>query len=284
MNVLETLRGLLRRWYITLPGIIIALGLALAALVLTPPSYERSASQLLLPDRVSLPDDGNPYLYISGLSLAADVLVRAVGSENTLNEMAERFPGVEIEVARDPSTVSPIIVVTATAAQDAEAGRALEAMIEQTVDTLDQMQEDDGIAPGSRIRVSTLTVDQQGITIQKTRYAFAAIALAGGLLLTIVVAALVDGLSVRRRRRSSAIDAGGEADAAGEPDGGTQGLRASALDRVSTAPPAAERAPGPPLPDEPLISAGSPAAGETALEHERALQSARPQHHPRTRT
>ena len=63
-----------RRWYITLPGLLLAGLLAFGAWYVVPPSYQRSASEFLVPGTGSLPENANPFLYLSGLSQVADVL------------------------------------------------------------------------------------------------------------------------------------------------------------------------------------------------------------------
>ena len=94
MNFALTLSGLWRRWYIVFPGLIVAAAVAVGAWSVIPPGYERSATQLLIPGADSLPEGANPYLFLGGLSPAADVLVRAIGAENVLNDVVEDHPGV----------------------------------------------------------------------------------------------------------------------------------------------------------------------------------------------
>ena len=62
MNISESLRGLLRRWYITFPGLILAVAVGLGAWLFLPVTYERSATQLLLPGAGNVPTKANPLL------------------------------------------------------------------------------------------------------------------------------------------------------------------------------------------------------------------------------
>lgn len=201
MNLADTLRGLWRRWYIVIPGILIAAALAVNVWAVVPPGHERSSTQLLIPGAESMPEGANPYLFLGGLSPAADVMVRAVGSENATNAIVEDFPGTEIEISRDTTTSGPVILITVTAASDDDAEEILGLLIERTGTVLNELQETENIAESNRVTLLPLTVDNQSALDQRSRFiAVAAVGLAG-IALTLLVAGLVDGLSVQRKRR-----------------------------------------------------------------------------------
>lgn len=207
MNLADTLRGLVRRWYIVIPGLLVAVAVAIAAWQLIKPTYERTGTQLLLPGTASIPEAGNPYLYLGGLSQAADVLVTAMSSENELGPILEDHPGAEIVVSRDPMTSGPQVLTTVTARSDAEAGEILAAVMVTTEDVLDGLQDVDGITAGNRIGIKTITQDTQSTLEQKNRMLGVAAAGLGVVVVTLVAAALIDGMSTRRRRRGSATGA-----------------------------------------------------------------------------
>ncbi|TQJ30604.1 hypothetical protein [Microbacterium sp. SLBN-146] len=203
MNVVGTLRGLLRRWYIVVPGILLAAGAAFGAWQVVSPGYERSATQLLLPGAESLPENANPFLFLGGLSNAADVLVRAVSSENVMNAALDGYTGVDVEVSRDGSTAGPVVLITVTAETDADAEAVLGTLVDETVVQLEQMQERENVQTVNRITVVPITVDDQSTLQQRDRLVAAAAAGVGVLALSIVLAALLDGLTLQRRRRAS---------------------------------------------------------------------------------
>ncbi|MET1044814.1 MAG: hypothetical protein ABWX59_11945 [Microbacteriaceae bacterium] len=207
MKFSDTLRGLLRRWYIVFPGILLAAAVAAGAWYAISPGYERSATQLLLPGADSLPEGANPYLFLGGLVPAADVLVRAVGSENVLAEVVEEHPGVEIEITRDITTAGPVILITVTAGSDAAAEKVLELLVERTESTLEQLQKVESIEVENRVTVLPLTVDTQSVLQQRTRLLATAGAGLGGVVLTLLLAGLVDGLSTHRKRHGPATHA-----------------------------------------------------------------------------
>ena len=199
MNIAEPLRGLLRRWYITFPGIVLAIAVAVGAWVLLPASYERSATQLLLPGNGNIPTNTNPLLYLGGLSFAADVLVRAVGSESNLNAIHKQYPNATVVVTRDDTSGGPFIIVTVDAPTDAEAGKVVSLFVERTASELASLQQSQGITGDHRIGVVPVAVDDKGTIQQRTRL----VATFGGgaavLALSLLAASLVDGLSRRRR-------------------------------------------------------------------------------------
>lgn len=210
MNVSETLRGLWRRWYITIPGLILAVALAVGSFIVIKPGYERTATQLLLPGDGLVPEGTtNPYLFLGGLSQAADILTRTVGAGETLGPIAEKFPGLQVEVKRDPLSSGPVILFTVTAKSDADAAAALDDVLAASVETLDRLQTQQGVASRDRISISPLTKDAASTPQQRTRMTVAAGVGLGIAALTLLIASMVDGL-VRRRRHRAGATADGE--------------------------------------------------------------------------
>jgi capsular polysaccharide biosynthesis protein len=217
MNLADTLRGLWRRWYIVVPGVLLAAALAVSVWVMIPPGHERSSTQLLIPGAQSMPEGANPYLFLGGLSPAADVIVRAVGSENATNAIIEDYPGAEIEITRDTTTSGPVILITVTAASDTAAEEVLALLVERTATVLDELQATEEIAESNRVTLLPITVDSQSVLDQRVRFIAVAAAGLAGVALTLFIAALVDGLSMQRKRRR---DLDGEAERDHGPGGG----------------------------------------------------------------
>lgn len=204
MNFADTLRGLWRRWYIVIPGLLISASLAVGAYFAIDPGYERSSVQLLIPGADSMPEGANPFLFLGGLSPAADVLVRAVGSKNVLNEVVVEHPGVDIAISRDTTTAGPVVLIVVTAASDAAAADVLGLLVDRTATTLDDLQKAENIPAKNRVTVLPLTVDTQSILQQRSRLLGTAGVGLGGVVLTLLLAGLVEGVSVKRRQRKTA--------------------------------------------------------------------------------
>jgi hypothetical protein len=222
------LGSLWRRWYITFPGLLIAGLLAVGAWFVVPPSYERSASEFLVPGSSPVPEIANPFLYLNGLTQAADVLVRAVGSNNVAREIERSYPGAGIEVLRDPSTAGPVILITVNARSDADAAQIIDILLKRTRTELEDLQAGYSVPSSDLISVKPITIDQKGIVREGTRLLATGGVLAAGAILAILVAVVVDGLASRRPRKSRKDDAargadapaprGGEASEASEPE------------------------------------------------------------------
>ena len=204
MKFSDTLRKLWRRWYIVFPGVMVAAALAVGVWYTIPPGYERSATQLLIPGAASMPDGANPYLFLGGLAPAADVLVRAVGSENVLNEMVAEHPDTKIAITRDTTTAGPVVLIVVTAPSDAAARRVLELLVTRTATVLEDLQRTEKIASNNRVTVLPITVDTKSVLQERTRMVGAAGAGIGGVVLTLLLAGLVDGFSSKRRSRRRA--------------------------------------------------------------------------------
>jgi len=206
MNFVDTLRGLWRRWYVVLPGVLIAASLAFGAWTLIPPGYERSSTQLLIPGTASMPEGANPYLFLGGLAPAADVLVRAVGAENVVNDVTAGHEGVQIEITRDTSTAGPVIVIVVTAASDAAAEEVLGRLVERTDTVLTDLQETENIAVKNQVSVLPITIDSQSVLQQRSRFIVSGAVGLAGLALTLLLAGLIDGLSQQRKRRGELLE------------------------------------------------------------------------------
>ena len=275
MNFTDTLSGLWRRWYVILPGILIAASLAVSAWFIVPPGYERSSTQLLIPGAQSMPEGANPYLFLGGLAPAADVIVRAVGSENLINEVIAEHPGVEVEVTRDTSAGGPVILTVVTAASDAAAEEVLGLLGERTAAVVDEIQETEGIAAENRMTVLPITIDSQSVLKERNR--FLAVGAAGliGLALTLLISALVDGFSLQRKRGSDGARSAADVTL---PPGGT-------LDAVSVSTPTSKalsaKPSGTPVMDQspqPVVSSTTPAAPSSAARDEEQDGAAAPVH------
>lgn len=202
MNVAETLRGLARRWYIVVPGLVVAVALAVGAWMVVKPTYERSGSQLLVPGVGSFaPYTGNPFLNLAGLDQAVDVVVDVMNSDDVAGRIMEEHPGALVTVSRDPLSSGPTLLFTVTARSDADARQVLRLMIDQTATVVDQLQEKENIGAKYRIQVMQVAIDNHSTLSQKPRLKAAAGAGLGFGVFTVLLAALVDGLARARRGR-----------------------------------------------------------------------------------
>lgn len=207
MSLIATLRMLWHRWYITFPGLLLAALCAAGVWYAVPPSYERSATELLLPGKNDYPVGSNPLLYVGGLTSSADVLTRAVSADSVVKAVTKDHPGTDVTVDRDGSSGTPLIVITVTAKTNAAARDVLSAMVDRAAVELAALQESQNIKPTDRITVEPITVSAESTLQQRTRIVLTATAGAVLAALALLVAALTEGLSRKRHRREDALAA-----------------------------------------------------------------------------
>lgn len=221
MILADTLRGLARRWYIVVPGLLLAIFFAINTFTMIKPDYERTATQLLLPGEGTIPVGAtNPFLFLGGLTQSADVLVRSLNAEEVAGAIVKEYPGTEVAISKDPSTSGPILLIRVTATSNSHAAGALNDVIARSADVLERLQIEQDVATVDRITITTLTRDASSTLQQRKRLTTTIGVGAGMVVLTILIASLVEGLSRRARpggrgsESSRAVPTG----ATGEPD------------------------------------------------------------------
>ncbi len=211
-----------RRWYVLLIGLLVAAGLGATTWSVFPHSYERTASQVLLPGPGTVPVDNNPYFYLSGLEQAADVIVLAVGSDNVRTEISHEFPDATFEVSRDPTTSGPVILITVDARTDETAATVLQRLIDTTAVELKRLQEADQVTAANQITVTVVSQDTSGALKRRNQLVATVGVVALTLLITVLLAAFVDGSRKRpedQPAEQSEESSGAAADSApDEPD------------------------------------------------------------------
>ncbi|HWK76492.1 hypothetical protein [Microbacterium sp.] len=201
MNIADTLWGFVRRWYVVVPGFILAVAVGIGMFAVVQPGYERTATQLLIPGEGTIPPDTtNPYLFLGGLLQASDIVVRVMQSAEVLGPAVEDHPGTEVVVRRDPTVSGPVIQIVVTGQSDEAAEEVLSNLIDETSVVVERLQEQQNVDLDDRMSVSLLTEDTESVLQQKTRFLLSAGAALGLVVLTLIVASFVDGLARRARR------------------------------------------------------------------------------------
>jgi len=200
--LLSDWRVLLRRWYVFLAGLLVTAGLCAGAAMLFPARWVTTSTVLMLPpeSRVNgIPV--NPYLNLGGLEGMADVLSTAMTDAAVQDEIATVGEDIEYFVGRDPSRVGPVVVVEVTAASPEAGLSAQSILLERLPVRLDDLQESVGVRQPARISASVITEDDEPEPSQRSQVRGVLVAAVGGLALTYLTAAAVDGVVTARRRR-----------------------------------------------------------------------------------
>jgi hypothetical protein len=191
-------RTMARRWYLTVVGLLLTVAICLIGSAVVKPTYEATASILLLPPATSVGAGGNPYLQLGGLTQVVDVLSRALATRDMSSRITAADPKGEYTAAADVTTRGPILLLTATAPTSAGSLLVLDTLIRQAPTTLTGLQTDLNIAARSQITSMVLIRDSEATPIQKTRIRVLVAIAALGVVLTAFGIALLDALLTRR--------------------------------------------------------------------------------------
>jgi hypothetical protein len=216
-----------RRWYILVLGFLASLCLGYGATLANPPHYTARALVMLLPPVTTVEEVGNPFLVLGNLDLPARVVVATVSSASVREDVVERHPEIDYAVTMEESTRGPVIAIDVTGTSEGQALEALPTIVQQTISTLQRLQNEVDAAPDASVRAMLLTQDDSA-TVERggtVRIGIAVVAL--GFVGTVLGASAVDGRIRARRSRSTAHD---------------EGTEPPPLDPTPSAPPAPETA------------------------------------------
>lgn len=198
MQLTDTLSTLLRRWYLVIAGLVLTAALGWTAYQTVPERYEARGSILLMPAESVVGTDGNPYLFLSGMNDALDVLVRRTNSTEMGEQILADSDGATYSADRDATTQSPIIVFSIEADTNAEALRLLGASMTAAEWNLDTMQEELSISEERRITARDLVIDEEATKDTKTPLQMSVVVVGAGLVGTLMMTGMIDGYLVRR--------------------------------------------------------------------------------------
>lgn len=211
MHVTDTVRSILRRWYVFATGVVLSLVLGWTAYQSIPTTYTSSGSVLLMPSEVTVGDTGNPFLYLGGMTNAVDVLIRRANATEVREGLLEDFDGAEYSITRDLTTESPITVVSVEAPTADMATDLRDVALTTIEQNLDAMQNDLEIESDLRIYLRDVVVDTEATEDNKTAVQLALVVFGAGLIGTFMLTGIIDGIMIRRRERRGAAPSAGSA-------------------------------------------------------------------------
>ena len=202
--------GLRRRWYLVIVGVLVTLTAGAAVFRVVPPTYEASASVILVPPDGSIPTGANPYLYMGGLTTTVDVLSRSLSDEQTRRAILGGGKSLDYSATPDPTSAGPILLVKASGPTPQAAMATLKTVVAKVPSTLSHIQSSLGIAYHAAITSMTLTQDDKAKPVQKTRIRATLAATAASAAVVLLLIGLIDGLLLRRAGRRQSLDADGD--------------------------------------------------------------------------
>ncbi|GAA3509890.1 hypothetical protein [Georgenia daeguensis] len=273
MDLFTILGATFRRWYVTLPVMLLAGILAYQAYQSVPSVYSSSVSVTVLapvepppppPDPVTgeivEPYEANPY---SGPNLAAAVLARNLNSasfEDGLGLDPDRNQTIEADPARD----DPIIQIIATAESPATVNAILGEVTVKAATILDQFQAEAGATEGARYNLAPAVPTDAIEDVTPSRFRTAGAIVVIGFGVAAALATLLDmGLEHRRGARRRGAPEPGPAPAPGpgdEPATATAGPATAPAGHPAVASPAPRLSmtgrltPGPGTSSDPVVA------------------------------
>ncbi|SDU50417.1 hypothetical protein [Jiangella alkaliphila] len=204
MILSDLLNALLRRWYVVLVGVAGTALLCFLVAARMAPTYESTATATLVPGESTIAQRGNPLMYLDGLILARDVLVRSLGSDDVREPILAEFPGADFAADADPTTSGPMILVQSTAPTPELAGAVLTRVLDELPVRLEVLQDEVESPDADRISVLRLAGPAAPETVNTAIIRAIAAVAGAGVVATLLVTGLVDGvIGGRRQRRSS---------------------------------------------------------------------------------
>lgn len=206
MRVGDFLGVLHRRWLLVLIGVLMTIGLSGSAYALFKPTYEVTATVLLLPPTPASQATGstNPYLLLSGLQQVVDLVGVSLTDQATKLRLEAISKDVEFTVKADTRTDSPLLVIDVKDSSPETAVAIRDNLVASVPARLAAMQRALAVSATDQVTSTVLTLDGQAKEVGKNRVRAAVVAGGLGLAVTLVAVTAWDGHRLRHPRRRAA--------------------------------------------------------------------------------
>lgn len=230
MDLWELLKVMGRRWYVTVPVLLVT---AIVAVTLPPtidPEYRASGTMILV-GPAGTTANLNPFVS-AGLGTNAEAAAIVVTSPNSKAIVDEQ--GLSTDYTVEPD--GPVMVVTALAGSSVEAVNTVTFVEQLLNDQLVDLQTQAAVPEDALLSVVPLIPDVIATPVYQSRLRATILTVVVGVLTTVLLVMAVEGLSRRRT---------------GSEHGPRQRRRSSASRRPFESPPSDSAQPGPGTPEEP---------------------------------
>ncbi|WP_248961940.1 hypothetical protein [Sphaerisporangium perillae] len=202
MDLLDSLRALLRRWPVTVALLAVTIVATVGALIAIPWQYESKATVVFLSSRKgSQPVGGNPWLaFDASLTITAEVISRGMSDERTLQTLKDEGKTAEFTVGLAQDSRGPLLDISATGPDPKIAQATMETLATLSQERLTEMQQKSAILPDATIRAELVTSSDKAELTPEKKIRLLVIIFAGGMLVTIGVPLFLESLAQKRRR------------------------------------------------------------------------------------
>ena len=197
-----------RRWYLTLAGLLGTIGLCALAAILVPAKYTATADILLVPPAVTTGPaaNPNPYLSLGGLQPFADVVASNMNDGTSLATLRSAGLTSTYTVVPDANTNGPLLIVTTMGATPAATLKDLNAVLALAPVRVNQLQTARSIASSTLISVETVANVTKATPNRKTQLRAVIVAGAVGIVVSALGIGAIDWM-LRRRTARKAVTA-----------------------------------------------------------------------------
>jgi hypothetical protein len=176
MDLGTMLRVMLRRWYVTIPALIVAVALPAAAWTAIAAKYQTTSTISLLNSTAASSANqrtGNPFLaFDSSLTPVADLLARRLSSDQSAADLAARGVVDPAAAVLAPNASGPFLTMTVTGKDQAKVMTELQTFDDYAISQLAAIQTSttSSLPVSSLIRAVVVVPPQKPTTSSKTKY------------------------------------------------------------------------------------------------------------------
>ncbi|WP_067452494.1 hypothetical protein [Actinomadura macra] len=202
MDLLDWVGTLLRRWWLTVPLLLVALVGSGAIALVTPYKYEAKATAVLLASPVQAKEaGGNPWLvFDSSLTVTAEVVGREMMDEQTAAALRAKGLTATYMVGVAPDSTGPVLAIEVTGTDAAGTKATLDALLATVPLRLAKLQAQEAVTPRAQIKMNVISASPKAALVATDKIRLVVMTLFLGLAVTVAVPLFAEVLSERRRR------------------------------------------------------------------------------------
>lgn len=220
MDLLDWIAILFRRWWLTVPLLLLTLIGVGAAAFATPWTYEAKATAVLLASPTQAKQaGGNPWLVFDGsLTVTAEVVGRELMADQTVTGLRGRGLTAEYQLGVAADSGGPVLAVDVTGTSPGTTKATLDAVLAEIPRTLDQLQVQEGVKDKARIKVKVITSSPEATLVPTKKVRTLVMLLFMGIVFTVAVPLFVEVMVARRAGRGGLLKPSREPQESREPE------------------------------------------------------------------
>jgi polysaccharide biosynthesis protein PslJ len=204
MDIGELVQLLRRRWLVAVPAFVLVVIAVAGAYLALPTKYQSQVQLTMLPPpKISneAGNYGNPYLaFGDNLSVDVDFLTRNLTSDAAAQQLAKRGMTDAYTAAFANNALGPFMLLTVTGHDKSQIAQSIQVLVSFAEQQWRALQVASYAPTGSIVGLEEIAPPSTPTPARKTKIEVVAGAAIGGIVLTVLLAVIVD-TSIRRRDR-----------------------------------------------------------------------------------